>query len=53
MVSHMYLDGLYYRKDCYQTRDIPNRFTIDSNVVINSEDDTVYIDADIASKARL
>lgn len=53
MVSHMYLDGLYYRKDFVtQTRDIPNRFTTGSNVVINSEDDTVYID-DIAKASEV
>lgn len=41
----MYLDELYYRKDFVPTmNDIPNRFPIGSNVLINSEDDTVYID---------
>lgn len=45
VVSHMYLDGILYRKDFVTvTKDIPNRFPIGSNVVINSEDDTVYID---------
>ena len=45
IVSHMYLDELYYRKDFVPTtNDIPNRFPIGSNVLINSEDDTVYID---------
>lgn len=53
MVSHMYLGGFYYRKDFVtQTRDIPNRFTTGSNVVINSEDDTVYID-DIAKASEV
>ncbi|HFU4060162.1 TPA: distal tail protein Dit [Streptococcus suis] len=45
VVSHMYLDGICYRKDFVSvTKDIPNRFAVGSNVVINSEDDTVYID---------
>ena len=45
ILSHMYLDELMYRKDFVQaSRDIPNRYPIGSNVVINSEDDTVYID---------
>ena len=45
IISHLYLDELMYRKDFVQAlRDIPNRYPIGSNVVINSEDDTVYID---------
>lgn len=45
LVTHMYLDSIYYRKDFVPvTKNIPNRFTIGSNVVINSEDDTIYID---------
>lgn len=45
LVTHMYLDGIMYRKDFVSVaKDIPNRFPIGSNVVINSEDDTVYID---------
>ncbi|MFC5630137.1 MULTISPECIES: distal tail protein Dit [Streptococcus] len=45
LVTHMYLDSIYYRKDFVPvTKNIPNRFAIGSNVVINSEDDTVYID---------
>lgn len=45
IISHLYLDELMYRKDFVQaSRDIPNRYPIGSNVVINSEDDTVYID---------
>lgn len=45
LVSHMYLDSIMYRKDFVSvTKNIPNRFPIGSNVVINSEDDTVYID---------
>lgn len=45
LVTHMYLDGIMYRKDFVSVaKDIPNRFPTGSNVVINSEDDTVYID---------
>ncbi|QBX25416.1 capsid and scaffold protein [Streptococcus phage Javan258] len=43
VVSHMYLDSIFYRKDFVSvTKNIPNRFAIGSNVVINSEDDTIY-----------
>lgn len=45
LVTHMYLDSILYRKDFVPvTKNVPNRFAIGSNVVINSEDDTVYID---------
>ncbi len=45
LVTHMYLDSILYRKDFVPvTKDIPNRFAIGSNVVINSEDDTLYVD---------
>lgn len=45
IIPDLYLDELMYRKDFIQTtRDIPNRYSIGSTVVINSEDDTVYID---------
>lgn len=45
MVSHMYLDELYYRKDFVPAiGDVPNRYPIGSNVVLNSEDDTVTVD---------
>ena len=45
IIPHLYLDELMYRKDFVQaSRDIPNRYPIGSNVVINSEDDTVYFD---------
>ena len=41
----MYIDELMFRKDFVpMTGDIPNRYPMGSNVVINSEDDTVYID---------
>ena len=44
-MSHMYIDEFMYRKDFVTlTRDIPNRYPTGSNIVINSEDDSVYID---------
>jgi len=45
IIPYLYLDELMYRKDFVQaSRDIPNRYPTGSNVVINSEDDSVYID---------
>lgn len=45
IVPNLYLDELIYRKDFIPvTNDIPNRYAMGSNVVINSEDDSVYID---------
>jgi len=45
LVSRMYLDGIYYRKDYVQvTKDIPNRFSVGSEVEVNFEDDKVWID---------
>lgn len=45
MVSNMYLDELMYRKDFVPILgDIPNRYAMGTTAVINSEDDTVYID---------
>ena len=45
LVSHMYLDGICYRKDYIPvTKDIPNRYMIGSNVVINCENDSVTVD---------
>ncbi|MCF0238994.1 MAG: phage tail family protein [Streptococcus gallolyticus] len=45
LVTHMYLDGICYRKDYVPTTvDIPNRFSKGTSVVLNSENDTVYID---------
>ncbi|WP_193434243.1 phage distal tail protein, partial [Streptococcus suis] len=42
---HMYLDSFYYRKDFVSaTKDIPNRYPIGSNIVLNSENDTVTVD---------
>lgn len=45
MVSNMYIDELMFRKDFVpMIGDIPNRYAMGSTAVINSEDDTVYID---------
>lgn len=45
IIPHLYLDELMYRKDFVQaSRDIPNRYPIGSNVVLNSENDTVTVD---------
>ncbi|EGV02602.1 capsid and scaffold protein [Streptococcus phage Javan268] len=45
MLAHMYLDELLYRKDFVPTiGDVPNRYPIGSNVVLNSENDTVTVD---------
>lgn len=45
MVTHMYIDELLYRKDFVPAiGDVPNRYPIGSNVVLNSENDTVIVD---------
>lgn len=45
MLAHMYLDELMYRKDFVPAiGDVPNRYPIGSNVVLNSENDTVTVD---------
>ena len=45
ILAHMYLDELLYRKDFVPTiGDVPNRYLIGSNVVLNSENDTVTVD---------
>ena len=45
LVSRMYLDGIYYRKDFVPvTKDIPNRYSMGSNVIINCENDSVTVD---------
>lgn len=45
MVAHMYIDELLYRKDFVPgIGDVPNRYPIGSNVVLNSENDTVTVD---------
>jgi predicted phage tail component-like protein len=45
MLAHMYLDELMYRKDFVPSiGDVPNRYPIGSNIVLNSENDTVTVD---------
>ena len=45
MVTHMYIDELLYRKDFVPAiGDVPNSYPIGSNVVLNSENDTVTVD---------
>ena len=45
LVSRMYLDGIFYRKDFVPvTKDIPNVFSVGSEVEVNLEDDKVWID---------
>lgn len=45
LVTHMYLDGIYYQKDFVSgTRDIPNRYPMGSNVILDCENDTVIVD---------
>lgn len=45
IIPNLYLDELMYRKDFVQTtRDIPNRYPIGSNIVLNSENNTVTVD---------
>lgn len=45
MVTHMYLDELLYRKDFVPAiGDVPNRYPIGSNIILNSENDSVTVD---------
>lgn len=45
LITRMYVEQLYYQKDFVQTtRDIPNRYPMGSQVVINSDEDTVLVD---------
>ena len=45
LVSRMYLDGIYYRKDYVPvTKDIPNIFSVGSEAEVNLEDDKVWVD---------
>lgn len=44
IIPHLYLDELMYRKDFVTISDIPNRYPIGSNIVLNSENDTVTVD---------
>lgn len=44
-VHHLYVDSIVYRKDFVSTtKDIPNRYPIGSNIVIDSERDMVLVD---------
>lgn len=44
-ITHLYLDEIYYRKDFVNViRDIPNRYPQGSVIVVDSEDDTVFVD---------
>ena len=45
LVTRMYIDSIYYRKDFVAvTKDIPNVFSVGSEVEVNFEDDKVWID---------
>ena len=45
LVSRMYLDGICYRKDFVPvTKDIPNRYSIGSTVIVDCENDSVTVD---------
>ena len=45
MVTHMYIDELLYRKDFVPAiGDVPNRYPIGSNIILNSENDSVTVD---------
>ena len=45
IIPNLYLDELMYRKDFVEvSKDVPNRYAMGTTAVINSEDDTVYID---------
>ena len=45
IIPHLYLDELLYRKDFVQaSRDIPNRYPIGSNIILDSENDSVMVD---------
>lgn len=45
LVTHMYLDSIYYQKDFVSaTRDVPNRYPMGSNVILDCENDTVIVD---------
>lgn len=42
--THMYLDSIVYRKDFVNgTKDIPNRYAGGSTLIINSENDSVFL----------
>ena len=54
LVSRMYLDGIYYRKDYVDhTIDIPNAYPADSEVEINMETGKVFVNGQNASNQHL
>lgn len=51
LVTHMYLDQIMYRKDFINTfENLPNLFSSGTSLVLNSENDTAFIDHVIANK---
>lgn len=45
IIPHLYLDELLYRKDFVKaSRDIPNRYPMGSNIILDSENDSVTVD---------
>jgi putative phage tail component, N-terminal domain protein len=45
IIPHLYLDELMYRKDFVSVvNDLPNRYPIGSNVILDSENDSVTVD---------
>ena len=45
IIPHLYLDDLMYRKDFVSVvNDLPNRYAIGSNLIVNSEVDSVTLD---------
>ena len=54
LVSHMYLDGICYRKDYVDhTIDIPNAYPADSEVEINMETGKIFVNGQNASNQHL
>lgn len=54
LVSRMYLDGIYYRKDYVDhTIDIPNAYPADSEVEINMETGKIFVNGQNASNQHL
>ena len=54
LVSHMYLDEIYYRKDYVDhTIDIPNAYPADSEVEINMETGKIFVNGQNASNQHL
>ena len=45
IIPHLYLDELMYRKDFVSViNDLPNRYPIGSNVILDSENNSVTVD---------